>query len=57
MIGVHQGRGGRDDAVPVGVRVIGERDAVLILQVDQPGHGIGAGAIHAGFAVVVDGHE
>ena len=43
--------------MPVRVGVVGEGDAVLILQADQPGHRIGAGAVHADLAVVIDRHE
>src|SRR6516164_4141528 len=57
MVGVHQAYRRGDDAVPVRVGVVGESHLVLILEADQPGHGIGAGGIHADLAVVVHGHE
>ena len=57
VVGVHQPRGGRDDAVPVRVGVVGEGDAKLILEADEPGHRVGAGAVHADLAVVIDRHE
>ena len=47
----------RDDAVPVGVGVVGERDPVAVLEADEPGHRVGARAVHADLAVVVDRHE
>ena len=57
VIGVHQARRGRDDAVPVRVRIVGEGDAILVLQSDQPRHRVRAGAVHADHAVVIDRHE
>ena len=57
VVGVHQPGRGRDDAVPVRVGVVGEGDAVLILEADEPGHRVGAGAVHADLAVVIDRHE
>ena len=39
------------------VGVVGKRDAELILEADQAGHRIRAGAIHADFAVVIHRHE
>ena len=38
-------------------RVVGEGDAIPVLEADEPGHGVGAGAVHADLAVVIDGHE
>ena len=43
--------------MPVGVGIVGEGDVEAILELDQPGHCPGAGAIHADFAVVIDRHE
>ena len=43
--------------MPVRVRVIGEGDAVLILQANEPGHGVRTGAVHPDDAVVIDRHE
>ena len=57
VIGIHQSRRWRDDAVAVRIRIIGEGDAVFVLQADKPRHGIGARAIHADLAVMIDGHE
>ena len=57
MVGVHQPGRRRDDAVPVRVGVVGECDVILILEPDQPGHRVGAGAVHADLAVVIDRHE
>ena len=39
------------------VGVVGEGDAVLVLEADQPGHRVGARAVHADLAVVIDRHE
>ena len=41
----------------VGVGVIGEGHLVSILQSDQPGHSVGARAIHTNPAVMIDMHE
>ena len=57
MIGVHQPGRRRDDAVPVRVRIVGEGDPIPVLQADEPRHRIGARAVHADLAVVIDGHE
>ena len=57
MVGVHQPCTRRDNAVPIGVWVIGEGDPVAVLETHEPGHCIRTGAIHANRAVVVDGHE
>ena len=57
VVGIHQPGGRRDDAVPVGVRIVGEGDVILVLEPDQPGHRVGAGAVHADLAVVIDRHE
>src|ERR1019366_4004214 len=35
----------------------GKRQVVLVLERDQPGHGVGGRAIHADFAVPIDAHE
>src|SRR6476659_10622767 len=39
------------------IRVIGKSDAIAILQVHEPGHGVRAGRIHAYLSVVVYCHE
>ncbi len=57
MVGVQQPRSRGDDAVPIGVRVIGEGNPVAVLEADEPGHCVRAGAVHADGAVVIDGHE
>ena len=57
MVGVHQPRRRRDDAVPVGIGIVGEGDLILVLEADQPGHRVRAGAVHADLAVMIDGHE
>ncbi len=57
VVGVHQAGGWGDDAVAVGVGVVAEGDAVFVFEFKQVGHGVGAGAVHANFAVVIDGHE
>ena len=43
--------------MPIGIRVVAEGDAILVLELDEARHGVWAGAIHADFAVVVDRHE
>ena len=57
MIRIHQPRRRRDDAVAIGIGIVAEGDAILVLQADQSGHRVGAGAIHANLAVVIDRHE
>ena len=57
VVRVEQADAGRDNAVPVRVRVVAPRDVVLIFEFDQIGHGVGRGAVHTDFAVVVNGHE
>src|ERR1700720_4979972 len=57
MVRVHQPRNRSDDSMPIRVGIVSEGYLVLIFQSDQPGHRIGAGAIHTDFAVVVHGHE
>src|SRR5258708_11442041 len=57
MIWVHQPSGWCDDSMPVGVWIVGECDAVFVLESDKPGHRIRAGTVHANHAVVIDGHE
>ena len=43
--------------MPVRVGVVGEGHVVLVLEADEPGHRVRAGAVHADLAVVIDGHE
>ena len=57
VVGVEQAGARRDDAVPVGVGVVGERDVEAVLELDQAGHRVRRGAVHADLAVPVDGHE
>src|SRR6266481_5959324 len=57
MIWVHQPSGRRDDSMPVGVRIVGECDAVFVLESDKPGHRVRAGTVHANHAVMIHGHE
>ncbi len=57
MIRVHQTGGWSDDAVPVRIGVVGERDAEFILETHEAGHRIRAGAIHADFSVMIHRHE
>ena len=57
VVGVHQPRARRDDAVAIGVGVVPERDGETIAQREQAGHRVGAGAVHPDLAVVVERHE
>ena len=57
VIRIHQSGSGRDDAVPVRIRVVGEGHLVPIFEADEPRHRVRAGAVHANLAVVVHGHE
>ncbi len=57
MIRVHQTDGRRDNAVAVGVGVVGKCHAVFILQPNQAGHRIRTRTIHADFPVVIHRHE
>ena len=57
MIGIHQSRRRRNDAVPVRVRVVAERHLILIFQPDQPRHRVRTGTVHANLAVMIHGHE
>ena len=43
--------------MPVRVGVVGEGDAVLVLEADQPRHGIGTGGVHTDLSVVIYCHE
>jgi hypothetical protein len=43
--------------VPVGVRIVGEGDAILMLEAYEPSHRVRARRIHADLAVVIDRHE
>ena len=57
MVGIQEPGRSRDDAVPVRVRVVAERDVEAVLEFDQAGHRIGTGAVHADLAIVIEGHE
>ena len=57
MIGIHQTEGRRNNAVPIGVRVVANRDLEAIFEAHQSGHRVRTGAIHSDFAVVIQGHE
>ncbi len=57
VVGVQQAGGAGDDAVAVVVGVAGPGDVVEVLVLDHAGHGEGRGAVHADFAVPVEGHE
>ena len=57
VVGRHQAGRGRHDAVPVVVGVAGKGDVVLVLEPDQPPHGVRRGRIHADAAVPVERHE
>ena len=57
MIRVEQAERRRDDAVPVDIGIVAPGDVETIFQFDQAGHRVGAGAIHADLAVVVQRHE
>src|ERR1019366_2598532 len=57
MVGIEQPSARNYDPVPIRIGVVAERHLVLAAQIDELGHGVGAGAIHADFPVVVDGHK
>ena len=57
VIGIHEPRGARHDAMSVCVAVVGEGDPKPIFQFDESCHGMGARWVHADLAVVIDGHE
>ena len=57
VVGVEEAGGAGDDAVAVVVGVGGEGYVVFFFVGDHGGHGVGAGAVHADFAVPVAGHE
>ncbi len=57
MVRIHQPGRRCDDAVPIGVGIVRKGDLVAILEPEEPGHRVRAGAVHANLAVVVDGHE
>src|ERR1017187_10226255 len=55
VVRVHQAGGARHDAVAVGIGIVAPGDVEIVLELDQSGHGVRAGTIHADFAVVVPG--
>ena len=57
MVGVHEPHRLGDDPVPVGIGVVAEGEVEAVLELDQAGHRIGARAVHANLAVVVERHE
>ena len=57
MIGVHESRRRGHDAVTIRIGIVAESDAILLLEPDQARHRVGARAIHADLAVVIDRHE
>ena len=57
VIRIHQSRGGSNDSMPVGVRIVGECNAIFVFESDEPRHRIRARAIHTNHAVVIDRHE
>ncbi len=57
VVGVQQAHRWRDDAVAVDVGVVAPGDVEAVLECDKACHGVGAGAVHADLAVVVQGHE
>ena len=57
VVGVEEAGGAGDDAVAVVVGVGGPGYVELVFVGDHGGHGEGAGAVHADFAVPVAGHE
>ena len=57
MVGIHQPNARRDDAVAVGVGIIAHSYLVVILQIHQARHRVGARTIHPDFPVVIERHE
>ena len=57
VVGVHQPRRRRDDAVAVGVGVVGEGDVEAVRDVAQARHRVRRRAVHADLAVPVERHE
>ena len=57
MVGIHQARAARHDAVPVGVGIVAEGDIESIFEPDQVRHGVGGRAVHTNLAVPVQRHE
>ena len=57
MIGAHQSARLRNDAMPVKIGIVAERDIEPVFQPDKTCHGVRRRAIHADFAVPVERHE
>ena len=57
MIGIHQAEKRGNNAVPVGVWIVGESHVILVLEVHETRHRIGTRRIHSYLAVVIDRHE
>ncbi len=57
MVRIHQPVRAGDDAVPVGVGIVGEGDIELVAHADQPRHRIGRRAVHPDLAVPIGCHE
>ena len=57
VVGVQQPGRRRDDAVAVGVRVVGERDVEAVAHLGQPRHRVRRRAVHPDLAVPVERHE
>ncbi len=57
VVGIHEASGRRHDAVAVEIWIVAEGDVELVFQTDEARHGVFGGAIHADFAIVVNGHE
>ena len=57
VVRVHQPRGRRDDPVPVGIGVAGDRDVEAVAVFDQAAHDVRRRAVHPDLAVVVERHE
>ena len=53
----HQAAAGGDDAVAVVVGIAGEGHVELVLQADEPLHGIRGGGVHADLPIPIESHE
>ena len=57
VVGIQQPAAAGDDAVPIRVGIVGERDVEAVLERDQPRHRVRRGGVHPDLAVVVEWHE
>src|SRR4029077_17288000 len=57
VIWIHQPGGRRNDAMPVGVWIVGESDIILVLEIHQTRHRIRTGWVHTYLAVVINSHK